>query len=81
MQVDIENDKQTKLMYLDQQISQTNVTLQQWQEQNLNRFQVFKEKVTSCLKYIETDQQERDYEHEKQLKEIDTLQRSIEERF
>mmetsp|Transcript_13361 Transcript_13361/g.22723 ORF Transcript_13361/g.22723 Transcript_13361/m.22723 type:complete len:146 (+) Transcript_13361:81-518(+) len=38
MQVDIENDKQGKLLHLDQQMSQTDATLNSWQEQNLVKF-------------------------------------------
>lgn len=37
----------------------------------MKKFAVFKEKVTECLKYIETDKQARDYEHEVQLREIE----------
>ena len=81
IQVSIENDRQDKLLNLDRSLNQTDVELTQWQEQNLKKFGQFKEKVTECLKYIETDKQARDYEHEVQLREIEQLEQSIQERF
>lgn len=66
---------------MDRQLSQTDVNLTQWQDSNLKRFSHFKEKVTECLKYIETDKQARDYEHEIQLREIEQLENQIQDKF
>lgn len=81
MQVNIENDKQDKLQTLDRQVGNTELQLNQWHESNLKKFSAFKEKVTECLKYIETDKQARDYEHETQFREIEVLEKSINEKF
>lgn len=67
MQVDIEKDKQGKLMSLDKQLGQTDGSLIQWQEANLKKFADFKQKVNECLRYIENDKQAQQYEHEMQL--------------
>lgn len=81
MQVDIEKDKQGKLMSLDKQLGQTDGSLVQWQEANLKKFADFKLKVNECLRYIENDKQAQQYEHEMQIQEITQLEKSIEERF
>lgn len=70
MQVDIEKDKQGKLMSLDKQLGQTDGSLIQWQESNLKKFAEFKQSVNECLRYIENDKQAQQYEHEMQLQEI-----------
>jgi len=81
MQVSIDNDKQDKLQVLERQLSQTDSRLGQWNEANLKKFAVFKEKVTECLKYIEADKQATDYEQQVEQKQIQALTKSVEERF
>ena len=81
MQINIENDKQDKLQTLDRNIINAEQQLNIWQESNLKKFSLFKEKVTECLKYIETDKQAREYEHEVQLRELEALEKSIQDKF
>ena len=63
MQTSIHNQKQDKLQTLDTNVYNTNAKLSAWHEHNVKKFAAFKEKVTHCLKYIETDKQTRDYEN------------------
>ena len=81
MQINIENDKQDKLQTLDRNIINAEQQLNIWQESNLKKFSLFKEKVTECLKYIETDKQAREYEHEVQLRELEALEKSIQDKL
>ena len=57
MQVNIENDRQEKLIAIDRHLQTTDEALLEWQEQNIKRFTSFKDKVQDCLKYIEADKQ------------------------
>lgn len=81
MQHNIETDKQDKLQSLDRHIGATEAQLHQWNDANLKKFAIFKERVAECLKYIETDKQARDYEHEVQFREIEALEKQINDKF
>lgn len=75
MQVNIENDKADKLHSLQKHIVTVDGKLTQWNEANSKKFASFKEKVTECLKYIETDKQAQDYEHMVHLREVENLEK------
>ena len=81
MQISIQNEKQDQLLNLETHVSSTEGKIQAWQESNAKKFTAFKEKVTECLKYIETDKQARDFEHLSQLREVEALEKQINDKF